>query len=421
MKSSCLLLLALTPALVSLVGCDRSDASSAGRPPATQPAAVAVQVGASRVADLPRRVSLTGTLFGDDSATISAKVAGRVVKLSADVGDRVAAGAELARVDAVDAELAVQQRELALREALARVGLGELPPPSFDPSSVATVQRARFQAQNALARLERARRLFEQTPPLISEQEYADLQTAYEVALRDQEVELLLAQSQLAAASTRSAELAAARQRLADTVIRAPGEVGDPTTAAALPRFAVSARLTSLGEYVREGDPIYELVADDPIKFRGSAPERFVGQIAPGQPVTLQVEGVGEVRGQVSRVNPTIDLESRTFEIEAIVPNADQRLRPGGFARADVIVGARENVALVPESSLVTFAGLSRVFLADGGKAKAFAVTMRERPEPGWIAIDEPLPPGSTVITAGGVRLSDGVPIEIAPTTQPPR
>src|SRR5690606_6413584 len=147
---------------------------------------------------LPRTVSVVGTLYGDEETTISAKVPGRVRQILADVGDRVSPGEALAEIDPVDYELVIDQKEMSVRQALARLGLKELPDGDFDGSTIATVERARFQAANARAKLNRAKQLFEQQPPLISEQDFADLQTANEVAQRDYEVALLEAQALLA-------------------------------------------------------------------------------------------------------------------------------------------------------------------------------------------------------------------------------
>src|SRR5690606_4262529 len=115
----------------------------------------------------------------------------------------------------------------------------------------------------------RARQLFAQKPPLISEQDFADLETAYEVAVRDHEIALLEARAQLATARSRYSELEAARQRLADTTVRAP-QASLTTTQPSEGQFGVTQRLVSIGEYVREGDAMFRLVADDPVKLRAA-------------------------------------------------------------------------------------------------------------------------------------------------------
>src|SRR5688572_19273061 len=258
---------------------------------ANQPA-VPVTLAPTVVKPLQRTVDVVGTLYGDEETTISAKVPGRVTEVMKDVGDRCGDGEPLAQIDRIDYELARTQAEMAVRETLAKLGLTEIPQGEFDPTKVPTVERARLQLANAEAKFRRGEQLFRQTPPLISEQDFADLQTAQQVAKSDHDVALLTARSLLAEAGTRRSELDLASQRLADTTVRAPGNPAatQPSGEAPAGRFAVSERLVSPGEYVSAGAAMFRLVADNPIKLRASVPERFVSRLAVGQQARISVE-----------------------------------------------------------------------------------------------------------------------------------
>lgn len=409
-------------------GCEKS--ADAHRPAATQPAAAeptAVTVAPIVRQSLDRTVDFVGTLYGDEEATISAKVAGRITEIDKDIGDRVEAGGKLAQIDPTDYKLVVSQREMALREALAKLGLSKLPSDDFDPSNVATVQRAKLQADNAKARRDRGERLFRQQPPLLSEQDFADLQTAYEVAVRDFDVALLDARSQLAIARSRDSELQAARQMLSDSTVRAPSAGSEAISAATrqaegpADRYALASRNVSVGEYVREGDAMFRLVADDPLKLRAAVPERNIGEVRVGQRVKLHVEGLGkEVEGTISRISPAVDIASRTFQVEAVIPNAQRNLRPGSFARASILVGMSENVPFVPRDAVLSFAGIDKVFSIRDGKAVEHAVELG--PTRGLtVAILSDLNDAKTVAVSGLSRLSNGTPVSIAraPTTAP--
>lgn len=361
-------------------------------------------------------VQCVGTLFGDEQTTISAKVPGRIVQLSKDFGDRAGDGEQLGQIDPTDYQLAVAQRELALQEALAKLGIAKLPGDEFDPTIIVTVQRAKVQAANALAKLDRARKLFEQKPPLMSEQDFADIQTAQEVAQRDSDVAILQAQADLAAARSRQAELEIARQRLTDTKIVAPSLPGTANPQ----RFAISRRTVSIGTYVREGDALFDLVADDPIKFRGSVPEQYVNQVKVDQPVRIMVEGRTEpIVGKISRVNAAIDTESRTFEVEGIFTNPEHALRPGGFARAWIVVGHDEQAVFVPGSAIVGFAGTDKVFTIKDGKAVEHRIQRGEvRGE--RVQIVSELKDATEVVLSGAAKLARGTPVTatVPPTTQ---
>src|SRR6476619_2027991 len=102
----------------------------------------------------------------------------------------------------------------------------------------------------------------------MSEQTYADMQTAHEVARSSYDVELLAARSTLAQARAKQSEYEIAAQRLSESAVRAPAAPMASSSASTQPvaaaRYAVAARLVSVGEYVKEGTPLFKLVADDP-------------------------------------------------------------------------------------------------------------------------------------------------------------
>ncbi len=357
---------------------------------------------------LPQTISVTGTLYGDEEANISAEASGRVTEVLADVGDRVPPGARLAQIDPTDYRLEVEERAAALLETLSRLGLTELPDESFDLSTVPTVRRARAEAANAAAKRDRGRQLFEQDPPLMSEQEYQDLVTAYEVAQGDEAVALLEAQSLRAQVRVRQSELATAQQRLEDTAVRAPRRAGGPDGEPE--SYAVVRRTVSQGEYVSIGAPLYRLVVDHPLKYRAAVPERFIRQVQLDQPITLHLDdGTRGVVGRVHRITPAIDPTTRTFLVEALVDNTDRTLAAGGFARGTLRTGERAEVTHVPSDAVVSFAGLDKVYTVADGKAVEHAVTLLAR-EGELLPIEGSIGSGEVVVT-GLNKLADGMPV----------
>ncbi len=247
-----------------------------------------------------------------------------------------------------------------------------LDPAAFDVGDLPAVRLRRSEAENARSRFERAERLFNATPPLIAEQDLADLRTAWETARDATEVTALEARALLAKAVFELAAVDTAQQRITDATLLAPfGERGEPRT------FRVAERLVSVGELMSVGTPTFVLVAVDPIRYRAQVPERFVGRIALDQRVRLFDEG-GAVAadGVVRRIAPRVDERSRSFEVEVLVPNPDGRLKPGAFARAAIDVAAEPQVPFVPRSAITTFAGVHRLFLVRDGKAAAVRVQL---------------------------------------------
>ena len=395
--------------LACLSGCQREE-QAAGR---EAPEPVAVMLAPATLQSVQRSIEVVGTLYGDEEALISAKVPGRVVETLADVGDRVAAGATLARIDPVDYQLARIQAQTLLMQTLAKLGLSDMPTEDFNPETTPTVQQAKLQADNATSRFGRAQKLFGQQPPLISAQDYEDSKTTAAVARSAYDVALLAARSLVAEARTREAELRLAEQKLADTTIRAP-ELSER-------QYAVSAKLVSVGEYVKDGGALYRVVVDNPIRYRAAVPERYLADVSPEQVVSVRVEAYPEVfRGAVRRISPQVDRASRTFIVEANVQNDKSLLRPGAFARGSIATRVQESVTFVPQSAVLTFAGVRKVFTVKDGKAVEHLVTIGESRDK-LIEIRSGLEGAPEVVVTGVSKLAAGVPVTLlqAPTTAP--
>jgi RND family efflux transporter MFP subunit len=387
---------------VLLTGCEKKE-EGVGK--AKGPVeAVAVALATSQCRAMPQWVDVTGTLFADQDAQISAKVAGRVTQVMADVGDRVESGAPLAQIDPSDYELARLQSQTMLQQALSKLGLDEVPSKDFDVNTVPSVRQAAVAAENAKSRYLRTEKLFKETPPLISEQEYLDARTAADVAKAGYEVAVSSAKTALAEVKTRQAEIRIQEQRIADATVRAPQVAGV--------KYAVASRCVSSGEYVKEAAPMYRVIADDPIRFRAAVPERYAGDVKVGQKAQLRVEGRADAfEGTVARVNPQIDPASRTFVAEINAANAKQLLRSGAFATGRISVGEQQAVTFVPAAAVVSFAGVKKVFTVKDGMAVENEVVTGETDQ-GLVQIVSGLRGTPEVVTTGAFKLAKGTPVK---------
>jgi len=357
--------LILVSALAATSGCGDSAGGRPGRPGADEPVLPATPVRLAKVetGTAPRIVRANGTVFPDEEVTVAAEVAGRVVEVGVEVGDRVAPEAVLARVDDTDSVLERDQRALAVSESLARLGLESLPDGDVDLTKLPAVERARLEAANAKAKLERARTLHTRTPPLISDQDFADLETAWEVAESGQRAALLAAKADLAQARTRHAQLEMSEQVVRDAVHRAPAPRGTSV-------WIVAERLVATGDHVAVGEALFRLVDTDPLELRVRVPERRMEGLVAGRPAAVRLASSAEpVRAKVTRVRPEVDPRTRTHDVEIEIPNADLRHAVGAFATAEIDVGEDASVALIPATALVTFAGVRKVFVVADGKA----------------------------------------------------
>jgi membrane fusion protein (multidrug efflux system) len=184
---------------------------------------------------------------------------------------------------------------------------------------------------------------------------------------------------------------------------------------------SVSARLASVGDYVRPGIVVFKVVQDDPLKFRGDVPEREVPEIQVGQTVRIVVDAYqGETfLGRIARVGAASDPTARSLAFEGEVPNADHRLRPGFFGRGEILIRRDERGLAVPRAAVSTFAGVTKVFVVDAGVAHERQVTLGSDLGDGWVEVATGLSRGSAVATSGLSRLADGAPVTVR-TDAPP-
>jgi len=132
----------------------------------------------------------------------------------------------------------------------------------------------------------------------------------------------------------------------------------------------VRERRASVGEYLAAGAPVFGLVRVHPLRLKVAVTERDASSVRVGQAVRVRLEGDPATHaGRVARLSPSIQEQNRTLVVEAEVANRDGRLRPGSFARAEIVVEADRNAVMVPASTVVTFAGLEKVFVVKDGKA----------------------------------------------------
>ncbi len=187
----------------------------------------------------------------------------------------------------------------------------------------------------------------------------------------------------------RAAELALARQNLDDTIIRAQfdGEVQQKQVAP--------------GRYVRVGDALMTVVRTNPLRFRGQIPERYALALSAGQKLKLDVQMVDEpLDVEITRISPTVDLQSRGLLFEAVVPNSNDGLRSGLFAEAEIVIDSAATAIVIPQSALVEFAGAEKVWKVVDGKCSEQVVLSGERRENG-IEILQGLKPGDVIVSDG--------------------
>lgn len=378
---------AMAALLVVLAGC-RSERVSADEPKSRTPPRV-VQVAPAAARTLPRTVSATGTLAADDQVVLGTKVAGRLAQITVDLGSRVLRGQVIGRLDQSDFRMRVDQADAALQQARARLGLSPTGTDErVDVEQTAIVRQARAMLDDARLTRDRSVKLMEQE--LIARAQLdtaeANLQVA-EGRYQDAREEV---RNRQAIVAQRRSELDLARQQLADTAILSPFD------------GAVSVKMASVGEYLNAGAPIATLVRLHPLRLRVPVPEREGAGVRVGYTVKLTIEGDPAVyTGRVVRLSPIVEQQNRTVLVEAEVPNERATLRPGSFARVDIVTDVGQAVVTVPASAVIVFAGVEKVLVVREGKTAEAKVTTGRRLGD-EVEIVQGVKPGDSIVTRPG-------------------
>jgi len=402
---------------ICVAGCHGQKSESAKADTVAEtavPAAVPVSVASVEIREVQRRVSVVGTLHGFERITITPKVEGRVQAMHFDVGDRVAPGQTLLELDPIDYQLAVDEAQQALNQELSRLDLKQPPPDDFDIEQLPGVESARLLFTNAQQKFDRQKTLLSQNAS--SGQTYEQSETDMKVAAAALRLARLNARTTLAAIKHRESVLRLAQQKLSETKVAAPTLVSPKTRAAAAGEFVVAKRMASVGEMVRAfpSTPVFELVMDDVLKLHVMVPERYMSQVQMGLDVEVRVEAYpNEVfPGKVARISPTVDPQSRSFDVEAHVANPDHRLKHGGFAKAEVIVGTADEALTVPLEAVTRFAGVSKVFTVRDETAREVEIAIGTQ-GPGWVEALGGLQASDVVVTSGQSKLANGTRVTV--------
>ncbi len=296
-------------ALVPLAGCGGGP----DEPAAYHPKEVRADLVTVDRTRIPRIVTATGELEAENAVEVSTRLMGHVLEVLVRVGERVQTGQVLARIDDTDVQARKRQAEAAIAEARAVL-------------------------ENAETNLARFERLYQEKS--VSRSQLDDVRTG-----RDR-----------AAAGLDRAEAALDEVEVQLDYLRieapAPGQV--------------TRRLVDPGDMASPGQPLLMLEQTGTMKVRAGLSEKDVDLVAVGKQVTVKISSLEQATYTVpiARIVPVASSMSRTFDLEAYLPNESGRLKSGMFARVEVPVSSREAV-MVPREALHARGQLTGVWIVD--------------------------------------------------------
>ena len=321
-----------------------------------------------------------GRFVAKQSGPIAARTRGAVMTMHVFVGDGVTAGEPLATLDTARLEAETGRKRAEVQYRTAQVE--------------GAVARHR-QAEQELERMEKLRR-----SAAFSRARFDD-QTS---AVISAESEIAEARAQL---ETAKAELALAEIDLKHSVVVAPFS------------GVVTRRYTQAGAYLRDGDPVVDLVDHQSLEIEADIPSSRVTSLTVGMQVSTLIEGHEPLSATVRAVVPQENTLSRTRAVR-FSPEFDPTL-VGAAAEAAVTVrvpvGAPRDVVTVHKDAIVQQGG-AVVYVVDDGKAARTPVVLGESAGNRFI-VERGLTPGMMVVIRGNERLRPGQPV-MYPGMKPP-
>jgi membrane fusion protein (multidrug efflux system) len=342
--------------LAALVDVGCSSAAGETRKPSDQAPLVDAKLTAASDLQVPRVITLSGTLIGNEKANVAAGAAGKVLATFMERGQSVKKGEVLAQLDA--RALRAQTQE-------------------------ATAQLESLRAQQAQSELDCARtqRMFDKGA--IAKAEYDRSRTQCETSRWS--------------VSAAEARKTLAAEALRDLQIRAP-----------FTGMVVERDITA-GEYVHPDSPVATLVDVDSLRVELTVPEGDVAQVRQGMTVEFRTaanEGGHAYQGKVRYIGPSVRQATRDALIEAVVENPSHELRPGMFVTAKLALG-QHTVPGIPATAVRTEGTQQHIFVDVGGRLEDRLVQVGEA-RGGRVPVLDGVKVGERVVSMLSPEIRDG-------------
>jgi len=196
-------------------------------------------------------------------------------------------------------------------------------------------------------------------------------------------------------------EVAQAELRKTQLIAPISGIIGDKTAEA--------------GEFVNPQRKIATLVAIKNVIAKAGILERDMGKVSPNMKVLVSVDAAANnvFEGKIESMSPISPDVTRTFEIATKIPNPDNLLLPGMFARIKIVTHEVDDAIFIPNDALVKTQGGFEVYAVDKdnvahAKSVSVGYTATEQSQ-----IAEGLSPGEIVVVQKPPELKDGSKVKI--------
>lgn len=197
------------------------------------------------------------------------------------------------------------------------------------------------------------------------------------------------------------ADIMLVEARIAETELRAPFE------------GVIGLRYVSEGAFVNVNTRIARLIKNDPLKIEFAIPERYSGEVSPGNSIKFTLDGVADTLiANVYAVEPKVDIRTRNIVVRARYCNPQEMIKPGRFVAIQLELTEILDALSIPTEALIPEMEGDRVFVYRSGRAESVYVSTGLRTED-MIQIQSGLQAGDTVVTTGILQVRQGMPLLI--------
>ncbi|MFH0947895.1 MAG: efflux RND transporter periplasmic adaptor subunit [Elusimicrobiota bacterium] len=187
-----------------------------------------------------------------------------------------------------------------------------------------------------------------------------------------------------------------------------PSEVNSPISG------VITQYFLDIGEAVTPQNPVFEVASIDKIKITTSITEKDIPKIKNGLPARFTVDAYPEKTfyGDVSKISQTVNLQTRTSQIEIAVSNENRKLKPGMFAKIELILSVHKNVLSIPVDAIGETDSEKYVYVIEGAVAHK-KIIKTGISQNNFVEVLTGISGSDNIVSVGWQNLSDGLKVEV--------
>jgi membrane fusion protein, multidrug efflux system len=188
-------------------------------------------------------------------------------------------------------------------------------------------------------------------------------------------------------------------------------------------------RQVNLGQYLKPGDPIVALQSLDPIYVNFDVPQQQLGDLRVGAEVHVTAQGIEKAAatGTITAINSIVDSGTRNVQVQATLANPEEKLRPGMFVEAEVVLGAGTPIVALPGSAINYAPYGNSVFVVEqmkGKDGKPYSGVRQQFVKIGasrgdQVAVLSGVKSGEQIVSSGVFKLRSGAAVVVNNKVQP--